>query len=105
MPYGLALIGWLLITLPACAEFDQSLKVLGLPSGGGLLDETRISSGLEEALQFGTGNEVNLTGKVDGYFHNQAIKILMPDQRRAFEKGLRTFGFVPEVDDFVMSTG
>ena len=103
MPFRLALIGWLLITLPACAEFDQSLKVLGLPAGGGLLDETKISAGLKEALQVGTGNAVNLTGRVDGYFRNQAIKILMPDQLQAFEKGLRTFGFGPEVDDFVMS--
>ena len=77
MPYRLALIGWLLITLPACAEFDQSLKVLGLPSGGGLLGETKISAGLKEALQVGTGNAVNLTGKVDGYFRNQAIKLLI----------------------------
>lgn len=103
MPSRLALIGWLLITLPACAEFDHSLKVLGQPSGGGLLDETKISAGLKEALQVGTGNAVNLTGRVDGYFRNQAIKIPMPDQLQAFEKGLRTFGFGPEVDDFVMS--
>ncbi|MEQ1791372.1 MAG: DUF4197 domain-containing protein [Nitrospiraceae bacterium] len=103
MPYRLALIGWLLITLSGCAELDQSLKVLGLPSGGGLLDESRIAAGLKEALQIGTGNAVNVTGKVDGYFHNQAIKILMPEQLQAFEKGLRTFGFGPEIDDFVMS--
>lgn len=103
MPYRLALIGWLLITLPACAELDQSLKVLGLPSGGALLDENRVAAGLKEALQIGTGNAVNVTGKVDGYFHNQAIKILMPEQLQAFEKGLRTFGFGPEIDDFVMS--
>ena len=103
MSYRLALVGCLLLTLPACAELDQSLKVLGLPSGGGLLDETKIAAGLKEALQVGTGNAVNLTGKADGYFRNQAIKILMPDQLQAFEKGLRTFGFGSEVDDFVMS--
>jgi len=103
MPSRLALIGWLLITLPACAELDQSLKVLGLQPEGGVLDETKIAAGLKEALQVGTGNAVNLTGRQDGYFRNQAIKILMPDQLRSFEKGLRTFGFGPEVDDFVMS--
>ncbi|MDP2383030.1 MAG: DUF4197 domain-containing protein [Nitrospirota bacterium] len=103
MLYRLALIGWLLLTLPACAELDQSLNVLGLPSGKGLLDENRIAAGLKEALQIGTGNAVNVTGTVDGYFHNQAIKILMPDQLQAFEKGLRTFGFGPKIDDFVMS--
>jgi hypothetical protein len=102
MPYRFALIGWLLITLPTCAEFDQSLRILELPSGGGLLDETKISTGLKDAWQVGTENAANLTGLADGYFRNQAIRILMPDQLRAFEKGLRTFGFGPEVNDFVM---
>ncbi|MBI3357780.1 MAG: DUF4197 domain-containing protein [Nitrospirae bacterium] len=54
-------------------------------------------------MQVGTGNAVNLTGKMDGYLRNQAIKILMPEQLQAFEKGLRTFGFGPQVDDFVTS--
>lgn len=103
MPSRLLLIGWLLIILPACAELDHSLKALGLPSGGGPLDETKISAGLKEALQVGTGHAVSLTGRMDGYFHNQAIKILMPEQMQSFEKGLRTFGFGPEIDDFVMS--
>lgn len=103
MPYHLLLLGWFLIALPGCAELDQSLKALGLPAGGSALDETRIAAGLKEALQVGTGNAVNLTGRMDGYFRNQAIKILMPEQLQTFEKGLRTFGFGPQVDDFVMS--
>lgn len=103
MPLRLLLIGCLLIALPACAELDHSLKALGLPAGGGVLDETKIAAGLKEALQVGTGNAVMLTGRTDGYFHNQAIKILMPEQMQSFEKGLRTFGFGPEIDDFVMS--
>jgi hypothetical protein len=93
----------LFILLPACAELDQSLKILGLPATSGTLNETTIAAGLKEALQVGTGNAVTLTGKMDGYLRNQAIKILMPEQLQAFEKGLRTFGFGPQVDDFVTS--
>jgi hypothetical protein len=103
MPLRFILVGWLLILLPACAELDQSLRILGLPATGGVLDESTIAAGLKEALQVGTGNAVNLTGKTDGYLRNQAIKILMPEQLQAFEKGLRTFGFGPQVDDFVTS--
>lgn len=99
----LVLLSSLLITIPGCAELDQSLKTLGLPIGGNVLNESTIAAGLKEALQVGTGNAVGLTGKVDGYFRNQAIKIVMPEQLQAFEKGLRTFGFGPQVDDFVMS--
>jgi hypothetical protein len=104
MPLLLFFLGWFLIALPGCAELDQSFKVLGLPtSKGGALDNSKIAAGLKEALQVGTGNAVNLTGRMDGYFRNQAIKILMPEQLQAFEKGLRTFGFGPQVDEFVVS--
>jgi hypothetical protein len=44
-----------------------------------------------------------LTGKTDGYFLNLAIKILMPDKLRTFEKGLRAVGYGPQVDEFVLS--
>jgi Protein of unknown function (DUF4197) len=103
MRFLLLFLGWNLIALSGCAELDQSLKILGLQSTGGVLDDSKIAAGLKEALQVGTGNAVNLTGKVDGFFRNQAIKILMPEQLRTFEKGLRTFGFGPQVDELVMS--
>jgi len=37
-------------------------------------------AGLREALQFGAGNAIALTGKQDGFFKNEAIKILLPDK-------------------------
>jgi hypothetical protein len=58
---------------------------------------------LKEALKIGTGNAVNLTGKTDGYFLNQAIKILMPEKLRTLEKGLRAVGYGPQIDEFVLS--
>jgi hypothetical protein len=98
------LLAWVLLTRQACTELDQSLKILGLPQAtGGVLDKAKIAAGLKEASQVWTGNAVNLTGKMDGYLRNQAIKILMPEQLQVFEKGLRTFSFGPEVDDFVTS--
>jgi hypothetical protein len=67
------------------------------------LSEAKIGSGLKEALQIGTGNAVNLTGRVDGYFRNQAIKILMPKQLQTVESGLRALGYGEQVDAFVLS--
>ncbi|HZS07401.1 MAG TPA: DUF4197 domain-containing protein [Blastocatellia bacterium] len=67
------------------------------------LSDDRIVSGLKEALQIGTGNAVNLTGRVDGYFRNEAIKILMPRQLQPLEKGLRVVGYGPQVDEFILS--
>jgi hypothetical protein len=58
---------------------------------------------LKEALKVGTENTVKLTGRTDGYFMNQAIKILMPEKLQTLEKGLRLVGYGPQVDEFVLS--
>ena len=93
----------LLSASSASAQIDQILKGLGgkgKQSGPG---DAKIGSGLKEALQIGTENAVKLTGKTDGYFKNQAIKILMPEKLRTVEKGLRTVGYGPQLDEFVLS--
>jgi hypothetical protein len=92
----------LLTAVPASAQLDRILKGLGIGQKGGLSD-AKIGSGLKEALKIGTGNAVNLTGKTDGYFLNEAIKILMPEKLRTLEKGLRIVGYGPQVDQFVLS--
>jgi len=42
--------------------------------------------GLKEALRVGTEATISLTGKTDGYFANQAIKILLPAQLQTADK-------------------
>lgn len=95
----------LLPALPASAQLDKVFKGLGVGQQGGQegLSDAKIGSGLKEALKIGTQNTVNLTGMADGYFMNQAIKILMPEKLRTLEKGLRAVGYSPQVDEFVLS--
>ncbi len=69
----------------------------------GVPGEEESAAGLKDALRVGVGNAVNLTGQVDGYFRNEAIKILMPKQLQSLEKGLRAVGYGPQVDEFVLS--
>lgn len=88
---------------PALAQLDQILKGLGDKGRQGGLSDVKIGSGLKEALQVGTENAVKLTGRTDGYFRNEAIKILVPERLRTFEKGLRTVGYGPQIDEFVLS--
>jgi hypothetical protein len=95
-------IGLLLCSSAARAQLDQLEKRVGL-GGESSLSQTKVASGLKDALQVGTDNAVKLTGKTDGYFGNQAIKILMPSNLRSFEKGLRAVGYGPKVDDFILS--
>ncbi len=93
---------------PASAQLDQLLK--GLPSVPSMpgaqssgLGDAKIGAALKEALQIGTENAVKLTGTTDGYFGNQAIKILMPERLKKLESGLRMVGYGSEVDAFVLS--
>ena len=92
----------LLTALPASAQLDRIFKGLGIGQKEGLSD-AKIGSGLKEALKIGTENTVNLTRQTDGYFLNQAIKILMPEKLRTLEKGLKAVGYGPQVDEFVLS--
>jgi len=89
--------------LPASAQLDRIYKGLGVGGQGSGLSDAKIGSGLKEALQIGTENAVSLTGKTDGYFMNQVIKILMPEKLKTFEKGLRAVGYGPQIDEFVLS--
>lgn len=69
----------------------------------GDLSENRIIAGLKEALNIGTGNAINLTGRLDGFFRNAAIKILIPRQLNTLARGLRAVGMGDKVDEFEMS--
>lgn len=89
-------------TAPDSAQLEQVFKKLGLGKRNELSDE-KITSGLKEALQVGTDNAVRSTGRPDGYFGNEAIKVLMPEKLRTLEKGLRAIGYGPDVDEFVLS--
>ncbi len=94
----------LALAAPAGAQqVDKLLKGLtGSPAGSGLSD-AKIADGLKEALKVATDKTVSLTGKTDGYFANQAIKILMPEKMKTLETGLRAVGYGPQLDEFVLS--
>ena len=92
-----------LLASPADARWDKLLKGLGGEgSQGAGLSEAKIGAGLKEALQVATEKTVSLTGKTDGYFANQAIKILMPEKLRSFESGLRAVGYGGQIDELVL---
>jgi hypothetical protein len=83
-----------------------------LPGGGALptapvagkgLDDSTIVSGLKEALSIGTQNAVSSVSKLNGFFGNEAIKILLPDKIQKASELLGKMGYQKEVDDFIMS--
>jgi hypothetical protein len=100
---ALVLIGGLILfSNTAHAQLDELEKRAGLGDVSGL-SESKVASGLKEALRVGTTKAVQITGKPDGYFGNEAIKILMPDDLRPLERGLRAVGFGPKIDEFILS--
>jgi Protein of unknown function (DUF4197) len=99
----LVLVASLVLANPARAQLDKMLKGLsGSMGAGGGLSDAKIGAGLQEALKVGTVNAVLQTGKIDGFFANQAIKILMPKSLQAMEQPLRFVGFGPKIDEFVL---
>jgi Protein of unknown function (DUF4197) len=92
-----------LVAAPAWAQLDQMLKGLGVGQQGGGLSDVKVGAGLKEALQVATEKSVSLTGRTNGYFGNEAIKILMPEKLKTVEQGLRMVGYGPTVDEFVLS--
>src|SRR5205823_3594153 len=87
----------------AGAQLDELLKQLPPVGGGrGSPGDVKIGQALKQALQIGTENAVKLTGRTDGYFKNEAIKILMPEKLKTFDRALRTVGYDRDVDDFVL---
>jgi hypothetical protein len=84
---------------------DDLLKGVKLPparSGGGA-DEATTASGLKEALSIGTGNAVTSVSRVDGYFTNQFIKILLPENIQTIADVLGKLGYQKKVDAFILS--
>lgn len=65
--------------------------------------DSKLASGLKEALRVGTEKAVAITGKQDGYFKNETIKILMPEKLRATEGMLRKVGLGGQIDQLVLS--
>ena len=67
------------------------------------LNDVKIGSGLKETLKVGTENTIKLLGKNDGYFSNQAVKILLPDNIKKMEPTLRKIGLGPKLDELILS--
>lgn len=67
------------------------------------LSNEEIIGGLKEALSVGAVNSTSLLNKADGYFANEAIKIMMPDEARKVEKTLRSMGMGNMVDKAILS--
>jgi len=70
---------------------------------GSNLSNDDIISGLKEALRVGTDSSTKKLSKLDGFFGDADIKILMPEEAKKMEKTLRSFGMGSLVDKAILS--
>jgi len=58
-----------------------------------------IDAGLKEALNKGVSEQVSKLTAIDGFYKNEAVKILMPTELQQVDKTLRKMGFSSLADD------
>jgi hypothetical protein len=82
--------------------FDKVSKAVSPTSGSNLTNDD-IISGLKEALRVGADSSTKRLSKLDGFFGDAAIKILMPEEAKKVERTLRNFGMGSMVDKAILS--
>jgi hypothetical protein len=90
----------LLATLPlfsGCAEMQQVINQL--PQAQGILSQAEIASGLKEALNNGIDKQVVKLTAIDGFYKNEMVKILLPEELKKVNKGLRDIGMSKLADE------
>lgn len=85
--------------IPAAMSGSSS----GSSASSSSLSIADTTAGLKEALSLGTKKAIASLGQSDGYFSNQAVKILLPESLRKLEGPLRLAGQGQLVDDLVLS--
>ncbi|MEO8253510.1 MAG: DUF4197 domain-containing protein [Flavobacterium sp.] len=86
----------LLFSLFGCAEMQQVLSQIPQAGTTGTID---IASGLKEALNNGITKQVSKLTATDGFYRNEAVKILLPGELKKVDAGLRRIGLSSLADE------
>lgn len=88
----------LLLVFPfsSCAEMQQVMNQFPQTQGIGGID---ISGGLKEALNNGISKQVTKLTAVDGFYRNEAVKILLPEEFKKVDSSLRKIGLGSLADE------
>jgi len=68
----------------------------------GGITEAEAAQGIREALGQGTVKGINFLNKTDGFFGNEAYKLLLPPDAQKIENTLRTIGMGNMVDKAIL---
>lgn len=81
--------------------FCSCEKLLNLSSSDASLTNEEVISGLKEALQNGTSKGVSILKETDGYYKDELVKILLPQEAQIIIETMEKLGLEDEVEDVV----
>jgi hypothetical protein len=84
------ILGLLLLQGTACGELQDVVNQL--PGGGAVVTNADIAEGLRQALNLGIEQQVSKLASEDGFFRNELVKILLPEELQKVDKALRDVG-------------
>src|SRR5690554_7787967 len=73
--------------------------VNSLPNQGIGMDQNTIANGLKQALDQGIDKQVSKLTKTDGFYRNQMVKILLPQELQKVDQTLRDIGLGSLADE------
>ena len=84
----------------SCAELQQVVDSLPQDTtSSSILSNADIASGLREALDLGIDKQVKKLTQQDGFFKNDLVKILLPEELQKVDKTLRDIGLGSLADE------
>ncbi|WCO02678.1 DUF4197 domain-containing protein [Psychroserpens ponticola] len=81
----------LILNLTACAELQSVVDQLPQQTGS-ILSNADMAAGLRQALDLGIDKQVSKLTLKNGFFKNELVKILLPEELQKIDKGLRDIG-------------
>jgi len=86
--------------LSSCSELQQVIESLPQETTGAVgLSNLDIGNGLREALDNGIDKQVTKLTQADGFFKNELVKIVLPEELQKVDKGLRDIGLSSLADE------
>ncbi len=91
---------FLIVTVFFFTSCDELQNVVNtLPNGDGGISDAMIGNGLREALDFGIDKQVTKLTQKDGFYKNQLVKILLPEELQKVDQTLRDIGLSSLADE------
>ena len=85
------------LQITACGELQDVVNQF--PGAGGGLSNADIASGLRQALDQGIDRQVSKLARENGFYQNQLVRILLPQELQKVESTLRDLGLGKLADE------